>query len=27
VSITEEVTEHNQRHFYAHWARLVAGAL
>jgi phenylpropionate dioxygenase-like ring-hydroxylating dioxygenase large terminal subunit len=26
VSITEDVTEHNQRHFYAHWARLVAGA-
>jgi phenylpropionate dioxygenase-like ring-hydroxylating dioxygenase large terminal subunit len=25
VSITEDVTEHNQRHFYAHWARLVAG--
>ena len=25
VSITEDVTEHNQRAFYAHWARLIAG--
>jgi phenylpropionate dioxygenase-like ring-hydroxylating dioxygenase large terminal subunit len=24
VTITEDVTEHNQRAFYAHWARLVA---
>jgi phenylpropionate dioxygenase-like ring-hydroxylating dioxygenase large terminal subunit len=26
VSITEDVAEHNQRAFYAHWARLVADA-
>jgi hypothetical protein len=26
VTITEDVAEHNQRAFYAHWARLVAGA-
>jgi nitrite reductase/ring-hydroxylating ferredoxin subunit len=26
VSITEDVAEHNQRAFYGHWARLVAGA-
>ncbi|HKT18951.1 MAG TPA: SRPBCC family protein [Stellaceae bacterium] len=26
VTITEDVTEHNQRAFYAHWARLVADA-
>jgi phenylpropionate dioxygenase-like ring-hydroxylating dioxygenase large terminal subunit len=25
VTITEDVAEHNQRAFYAHWARLVAG--
>ena len=24
VSITEDVAEHNQRAFYAHWARLIA---
>ena len=24
VTITEDVTEHNQRAFYRHWARLVA---
>jgi len=26
VTITEDVAEHNQRAFYAHWARLMAGA-
>jgi phenylpropionate dioxygenase-like ring-hydroxylating dioxygenase large terminal subunit len=26
VTITEGVTEHNQRAFYGHWARLMAGA-
>jgi phenylpropionate dioxygenase-like ring-hydroxylating dioxygenase large terminal subunit len=26
VTITEDVTEHNQRAFYGHWARLVADA-
>jgi hypothetical protein len=25
VSITEDVAEHNQRAFYAHWASRVAG--
>ena len=25
VTITEDVTEHNQRAFYAHWTRLMAG--
>ena len=25
VTITEDVTEHNQRAFYAHWARCIAG--
>ena len=25
VTITEDVAEHNQRAFYAHWARLIAG--
>ncbi len=26
VTITEDVAEHNQRHFYAHWARRMADA-